>query len=92
MAGLSTQCVRGGGCNGVARCRLCRVVPTLSGRARHTPIRPGECGSSVPLCRWSGGGRDGAEQPAHARINGPALRLAVLIFSIVSGAALVLKG
>ena len=28
----------------------------------------------------------------HARINGPALRLAVLIFSIVSGAALVLKG
>lgn len=28
----------------------------------------------------------------HARINGPALRLAVLIFSIVSGAALILKG
>lgn len=28
----------------------------------------------------------------HSRINGPALRLAVLIFSIVSGAALVLKG
>ncbi|RJE82073.1 sulfite exporter TauE/SafE family protein [Paracoccus onubensis] len=28
----------------------------------------------------------------HAHINGPALRLAVLIFSIVSGAALILKG
>nr|WP_255435506.1 sulfite exporter TauE/SafE family protein [Paracoccus sp. S1E-3] len=28
----------------------------------------------------------------HSRINGPGLRLAVLIFSIVSGAALVLKG
>ena len=31
-------------------------------------------------------------QRAHARLNGPALRLAVLIFSIVSGLALVLKG
>ena len=28
----------------------------------------------------------------HARLNGPALHLAVLIFLIVSGAALVLKG
>ncbi|SMO85563.1 sulfite exporter TauE/SafE family protein [Paracoccus laeviglucosivorans] len=28
----------------------------------------------------------------HAHINGPALRLAVLIFSIISGAALILKG
>jgi uncharacterized membrane protein YfcA len=28
----------------------------------------------------------------HTRINGPALRLAVLIFSIISGAALILKG
>ena len=28
----------------------------------------------------------------HGRINGPALRLAVLVFSIVSGAALILKG
>jgi uncharacterized membrane protein YfcA len=28
----------------------------------------------------------------HSRINGPALRMAVLIFSIVSGAALILKG
>jgi hypothetical protein len=28
----------------------------------------------------------------HSRLNGPALHLAVLIFSIVSGAALVLKG
>lgn len=31
-------------------------------------------------------------QRAHSRLNGPALRLAVLIFSIVSGLALMLKG
>ncbi|UFS64177.1 sulfite exporter TauE/SafE family protein [Paracoccus denitrificans] len=34
----------------------------------------------------------GLSRRVHSRINGPALRLAVLIFSIVSGAALVVKG
>lgn len=33
-----------------------------------------------------------ASRLAHAHINGPALRIAVLVFSIVSGAALMLKG
>lgn len=33
-----------------------------------------------------------ASRLAHAHVNGPALRIAVLVFSIVSGAALVLKG